>query len=210
MSRVQPRSNEEVAAVLPGFAEFAARGLPTSYRVLAHRPEILEAFNPLFAAIMVGGEVERGLKQMLVHMVSRVTGCRYCQAHTAQFGVEAADVPAEKMRHLWDFETAPGFSDAERAALRLARDSALIPNAVTDEHFTALRGHFSDPQIVEIVAALSLFGFLNRFNDTLANELEAGSIAWAGEHLAPIGWELGKHAPAESAADAEALRPEKA
>jgi hypothetical protein len=46
-----------------------------------------------------------------------------------------------------------------------------VPNAVTDAHFAELKKHYTDAQIVEIVAVISLFGFLNRFNDTTATEL---------------------------------------
>ena len=101
---------------------------------------------------------------------------------------------AEKTAALWGFETSEAFAD-ERATLRLARDSAVQLNAVTDGHFVGLREHFDEPQIVELVAVRALYGFLNRYNDTLANELEDGAADWASAHLAPAGWELGKHAP---------------
>jgi len=55
----------------------------------------------------------------------------------------------------------------------------LQPNAVTDEDIGALKAHFSDREIVEIVAVLSLYGFLNRWNGTLNPELEAPPAAFA-------------------------------
>ena len=69
----------------------------------------------------------------------------------------------------------------------------ILPNAVEDAHFTALRQHFSEEEIVDLVSVISLFGWLNRWNDTLATELEAGPLAFAGERLAPHGWEVDKH-----------------
>ena len=48
--------------------------------------------------------------------------------------------------------------------------------------------------MVEIVSVISMFGWLNRFNDTLANELEDDAVAFASEHLEQAGWEVGKHA----------------
>lgn len=192
MNRVDPLSNAEVIALLPGMARLDPAEMPTSYRVLAHRPEILQTFAPLVARVLGRGTVEGGLKQLLALLTSRVTGCRYCESHTGH-GAAARGVDVEKLQAIWEFETDARFSDAERAALRLARDAALIPNAVTDAHFTDLRRHFSDAQIVEIVAVASLFGFLNRFNDTLANGLEEPNIAWAAQHLSVTGWEAGKH-----------------
>ena len=77
---------------------------------------------------------------------------------------------------------------------RLARDAALVPNAVKPGHFEALREHFNDTEIVELVAVISLFGFLNRWNDTMATALEAEPLAFAERELAPGGWRAGKHA----------------
>jgi uncharacterized peroxidase-related enzyme len=175
--------------------EQAVGFIPTSYRVLAHRPEILEPFRQLAAAVLGNGTVEPGLKSLVALMVSTVTGCRYCQAHQGHSAVNRGGVEEAKILAIWEFETDPLFSPAERAALRMARDSAVIPNAVTDAHFEELRKHFADPQIVELVSAASLFGFLNRFNDTMANDLEDHNIEWASAHMAEAGWEVGKHAP---------------
>ena len=80
---------------------------------------------------------------------------------------------------MFEFETSPLFNDAERAVLRVAWHGALQPNAVTDEDIEALTTHFSDREIVEIVAVLSLYGFLNRWNGTLNTELEAQPAAFA-------------------------------
>ena len=44
---------------------------------------------------------------------------------------------------------------------------------MSEEDLAALKEHFSDRQVVEIVAVLSLYGFLNRWNSTLQTELEA-------------------------------------
>jgi len=49
-------------------------------------------------------------------------------------------------------------------------------------------------QIVDIIAVISLFGFLNRFNDTMATELEAAPIEAGKRYLRERGWTVGKHA----------------
>lgn len=98
-----------------------------------------------------------------------------------------------KLAAIWDFRTSPLFSDAERAALELAIAASAQPNAVTDEHFTEMKKHWNEAQIVEIVAVVSFFGFMNRYNDTMATPLEDEPIEVAEKHLAKQGWELGKH-----------------
>ena len=57
-----------------------------------------------------------------------------------------------------------------------------------------LKKHFDEDQIVEIVGVVCLFGWLNRFNDTMATDLENDLLDFASEHLASSGWQVGKHA----------------
>jgi alkylhydroperoxidase family enzyme len=125
-------------------------------------------------------------------VVSNAAGCRYCQAHTSH-GAEVSGVSAEKIQAAFEFETSALFTDAEKAALRVALHAGMVPNAVEPEHMDALREHFSDKQCVEVVAVISLFGFLNRWNDTLATTLEETPRAFAAETIAGAGWEVGKH-----------------
>jgi hypothetical protein len=80
--------------------------------------------------------------------------------------------------------------------LRLAHHASVVPNAATDEDFVELRRFFDDGEIVEIVAIVALFGFLNRWNDTMATDIELQPLALATDVIGPAGWEPGKHAPA--------------
>ncbi|MEM9894102.1 MAG: carboxymuconolactone decarboxylase family protein, partial [Actinomycetota bacterium] len=121
-------------------------------------------------------------------------GCRYCQAHTAHTAKNLG-IGEEKLADLWQWETSPHFDAAERAALTLALNAASVPNTATDEHIEELRRHFDDDQILGLVATISLFGFLNRWNDTLATDLEDTPAAFAREVLASGGWVADKHRP---------------
>jgi alkylhydroperoxidase family enzyme len=98
-----------------------------------------------------------------------------------------------KIAEIWDFERSSRYSEAERAALRFARDASVVPNAVTPEHFDDLRRHWDDGEIVEILSVVGLFGFLNRWNDSMATDLEEIPTELAGRTIGPHGWEPGKH-----------------
>ncbi len=98
-----------------------------------------------------------------------------------------------KIADVWDFERSPLYDDAERAALRFARDASIVPNAVTPAHFEDLREHWDDGEIVELLAVVGLFGFLNRWNDTMATDLEEIPTVFAGRTIGPHGWTPGKH-----------------
>lgn len=195
MAHLQPLPREALGQFEPYFqaAEQMMGGfVPRSLFTMAHRPEILQAFLMLAAAINGPGTVDVGLKQLVAYVASSAAGCRYCQAHTSAHAAHAG-VAVGKIEHAFAFETSSLFSDAERAALRLARDASLVPNLVDATHFTALRRHFDEAQIVELVAVCALFGFLNRWNDTVATELESVPRDFAAAHLDGAGWEVGKH-----------------
>ncbi len=113
-------------------------------------------------------------------------------AHTAggslRFGIEE-----QKLAALWEYRTSPMYTEAERVALDFTIAAASQPNDVTDELFVKLKRYWTGNQIVEIVATIALFGFLNRWNDTMATPLEEEPIEVAEKFLAPHGWTVGKH-----------------
>jgi alkylhydroperoxidase family enzyme len=113
-------------------------------------------------------------------------------AHTAGAAL-GLGIEDKKLEAVWEFRTHPLFSDAERAALEIAIAGAAQPNAVTDELFAELKKHWSEGQIVEIVGVISMFGFMNRWNDTMATPLEDEPIHVGEKHLAKSGWDVGKH-----------------
>lgn len=169
--------------------------IPNSQLIMQRRPNVLKAFAALGAAIWdPSGTVDIGLKRLIAHVASRASGCQYCMAHTAEGAVKGG-IDARKFDAVWDYQTSPLFSAAEKAALDVAVAAGCVPNAVTDEMFTALHTCWSDDQIVEIVAVISYFGFLNRWNDTLATPLEDEPLHFGEEHLASHGWSAGKHHP---------------
>lgn len=196
MPRIEPLRREDLPQYESTFrsVQETLGVLPNSTLTMARKPALMEAFARLNAVVMADGTVGGPLKQMVAAMVSEAAGCRYCQAHTSHVG-ERRGVDVDKLAALWDYETSGLFSAAEQAALRVAQGAGLTPNAVTDEDVAELRRHFSDEQVVEIVGVIANFGFLNRWNDTLATELEASPLAWAATRLAEQGWEASKHAP---------------
>ncbi len=168
--------------------------LPNSMLTMARCPKILKAARDLWlTVVMEPGEVPRGLKWMIAHVASVSAGCQYCAAHTGE-NSHVAEVPAEKIEAIWEYETSPLFTDGERAAFRVAQGAVQAPNAVTDAEFEELRKHWNDGQVVEIIATISVFGFFNRWNDTMATELESSPLRFAEDHLSQAGWQVGKHA----------------
>ena len=72
---------------------------------------------------------------------------------------------------------------------------------MTDNLMAQLWQHWDDGQVVEIMGVVALFGFLNRWNDSMATPLEDAPAACAIELLGERGWEIGKHQDPERLAD---------
>ena len=191
MTRVSPAPPEKFAEVGDYMERWKKlKGYPpSSWLTMVRKPKVFRAYRDLHTAVMIDeGEVPKALKFMVAEVVSRAAGCSYCTAHNAQNAAHIGGVAAEKVAALWQFQTSPLFSPAERAALALALAAGSAPPAVTDGHFAELKKHYSEDAIVEIVAVIALLGWLNRWCQTLAPEIEPSALAFAQAHLAASGW----------------------
>lgn len=159
---------------------------------LDHWPELRQKVNELVNLVHSERGVPQELKSMLFTMASVASGCTHCQSHGA-FSLNRMGVETERIRAIWEYETSDLFTDGERAALDLMRAAGQSPNATQPEHFVELRKHWTDDQIIEILAVNCLAGWLNRWNDTIATATDQESVDWATENLSDVGWKVGKH-----------------
>ena len=196
MSRVRMLNDEELEPYNEIIAPTKKRlgFVPNSQRIMAQKPELVSAYNELGKAVMLQTEqsIPGDLKYMIANASSLAAGCQYCQAHTGGAS-NLRGVNGEKIAAIFEFETSELFSEGEKSALRFAQSASSVPNMAAEEDFEDLRKHFTEYQIVEIVSVVSMFGFLNRWNDTLATPLEDEPIEFAEKHLAGNGWSAGKH-----------------
>ena len=167
---------------------------PNSVLTMQIRPDIASAFINLNKAVMDNnGKVTSSLKRMIAWVSSNAAGCRYCQAHAIR-AAERYGAESEQLEHIWEYRTHEAFNDAERAALDFALAASQIPNTVDKKIEDRLRIHWDDGEIVEILGVISLFGFLNRWNDSMGTNIEDGAVKSAEKYLSKNGWNKGKHA----------------
>lgn len=166
---------------------------PNSVKTMQRRPAIANAFITMNKAVMENhGRVTSALKRFIGYISSNAAGCRYCQAHTIR-AAERYGATEEQLQNIWEYRTHPAFSDAERAALDFALAASVIPNSVNDELAENLRKHWDEGEIVEILGVVALFGYLNRWNDSMGTEMEEGAVESGKKHLKHKGWSVGKH-----------------
>lgn len=167
--------------------------VPNSLLTMQRRPEIVKGFGVLTKAVMAkGGVVDLGFKRLLAHFASRAAGCQYCEAHSL-IAAKIHGISDEKVAAVWEYQTSDLYTDAERVALDYALAAGSVPNAVDEPLMVRMKAHWSDDEIVEILGAICLYGFLNRWNDSMATDLEEAPKALGDDVLASGGWTGGKH-----------------
>ncbi len=161
---------------------------------------LMLARMPAFAPKILGFTMtvldETTLPDDLVNLVnllaSATAGCRYCVGHTAnragEFGMKDQKVAA-----IWEFETSPLFSDRERAALLFTFKASQTPNCLERVDFEVAREHFNDTELCEMLLIIAQMAFWNRWNDSLATQLETTPLEFAKATLPAAHWQSGKH-----------------
>jgi len=198
MPRISPAPPEKLAEVSDHMERWKKlKGYPpNSWQTMVRKPKVFRAYRDLHTAVMIEeGEVPKALKFMVAEVVSMAAGDPYCAAHNAENAVEVGGLETAKVEALAQFRTSALFSAAERAALELAEAAGSAPPRVTEAHFEALKKHYSEDAIVEIVSVIALLGWLNRWCMTFATEIEPRALEFGEQHLARSGWTPGVHAP---------------
>lgn len=189
---LSPDANEEVKKLAEFFNETLGF-CPNSVLTMQIRPEIARSFINLNMAVMANhGRVTSALKRLIAYVSSNATGCRYCQAHAIR-AAERYGAEQEQLNNVWEYKIHKAFDDAERAALDFSIAASIIPNNVNEEIKFNLHKYWDDGEIVEMLGVISLFGYLNRWNDSMGTKLENDAIDSGEQYLNKNGWEVGKH-----------------
>jgi len=188
-----PADHSAEVAELAKFFNETLGFTPNSVLTMQRRPEIAKAFIQLNKAVMKNeGRISSEQKRLIGHVASAAAGCRYCQAHTAlaaqRYGASDARLAA-----IWSFRGSELFSEAEKAAFEFALAASSVPSSVDAAIAERLKRFWTGDEIVEILGVIALFGFLNRWNDSMGTTMEANAVAAGQRHLTGAGWEIGKH-----------------
>lgn len=143
--------------------------VPYMFRTMAHRPEIFETIMAHMQAVLKTGTLSTALKELVIVRTSQLNCTEYClSSHTAislRLGWTAEQLQA--LHHACE---SPLFTAAEKAAIELAEKMTLNSHHYSDADFALLRSFYTEGEIVELMAAIGLFNYFNRFNDLLRME----------------------------------------
>ena len=155
---IDPSQNEFLASL-----EAKAKQPNLFFRAMANRPDVLRSFVPLYSAVMGPGSVERRVKALLYLACSYANRCAFCIAANTP-GARKAGVTEQELQALKD-EWDDIFSEAERAAIRYARELTRTGDAMATR--AALLDHFSGEQVAEMTLVVCMANFTDRFNNGL-------------------------------------------
>ena len=143
--------------------------VPNMFRTFAHRPEIFESIIAHMDAVLKTGTLSTALKELVIVRTSQLNRTQYCLAsHTVLARrLGWSDEQIESLNRSSDNAL---FTDSEKAAIHLAEAMTMDPQKYTDREFAHLRIFFSEGEVVELMAAIGLFNYFNRFNDLLRME----------------------------------------
>ncbi len=189
---LSPESNPDVSKLAEFFNETLGF-CPNSVLTMQIRPEIARSFINLNMAVMTNhGRVTSAFKRIIAWVSSNAAGCNYCQAHAIR-AAERYGAEQEQLDNIWEYRTHESFNEAERTALDFSLAASQLPNAVDEELQQRMHKYWDDGEIVEILAVVSLFGYLNRWNDSMGTSIENRATESAEKYLAKSGWNKGKH-----------------
>ena len=197
MEIVKPLNESDIDSTLLEKIQFFKGPLgviPSSVKTMSYHPKIADAFTNLNIAVMeCKGSVTPEFKRLIGYISSFSSGCLYCQAHTI-LGAERFGSSKKRLDEVWTYSNSSAFSDAEKAALDFAFAAASVPNKVTGKLVSQLKRYWNDNDIIEIMSVIALFGFLNRWNDSMGSALEDLPIEKGEKYLEETtNWTPGKH-----------------
>jgi uncharacterized peroxidase-related enzyme len=153
------------------------------FRTMAHRPEIFETIIAHMEAVLNTGTLPKALKELVIVRTSQLNRTPYCLASHTTIARKLGWTETQ-IETLHDSAGSKEFSEREKVAIHLAEVMTLDAHNYSEAEFARLRSFYSEGEIVELMAAIGLFNYFNRFNDLL--EMEPTKAASA-EELAKAG-----------------------
>jgi AhpD family alkylhydroperoxidase len=135
--------------------------------VRAHRLRLLAGYGALEKSVASSPRVPAHLRALAALKSAVMQGCEMCQ-DIGSYEARTKGVNDAQLADLYRYRDSEHFDQVERLVLDLAVGMTLTPVAVSDELFTALRAHFDDRQMVELVNLIAVENLRSRFNGAFA------------------------------------------
>ena len=140
--------------------------VPNMFKTLAHTPALALATAGYLKALLSDGALPGFYKELIAMRLSVLLSSEYAVKAHALSARQKGATEAQIAAACADFEAGP-FTPAEKLGFRAAEHLHRSAADVTDDFFAELKRHFTDPQIIELVATAAAFELFPRFVDAL-------------------------------------------
>jgi AhpD family alkylhydroperoxidase len=130
--------------------------------IWAYQPKMMMGMGKFNQAVRKGKSIDERLRNLLELKGAQMIGCEFCVDLGSQI-CRHSGFSEEELLALARYRQSDLFSEREKLALDYTVAVMRTPVEVTDELFARLQEHFSDKQLVEITALLTLVN-LDRLN----------------------------------------------
>lgn len=141
-------------------------GVPSMYRTLAHRPDVLSAHRAYFHAVLDTGELSRAFKEKIAYKVARMRGSSYSSSSHRSYALKHG-VTQDELAAI-DRSDYSAVTPEERSGLEFAEAMVKTDGYVSDVSFDLLGVYYSSSQIVELVALVGIMGLACTLSATFA------------------------------------------
>jgi AhpD family alkylhydroperoxidase len=161
MVRLVYRLGPRMMKKLTGRAPQSGTGMEPM-EIWAYQPKMMIGMGKFNHAVRKGKSVDERLKNLIELKGAQMIGCEFCVDLGSQI-CRNSGLSDEELLTLPRYRHSDLFSEREKLALDYAVAVMRTPVEVTEELFAQLKEHFSDKQLVEITALLTVVN-LDRFN----------------------------------------------
>ena len=130
--------------------------------IWAHQPKMLSGMGKFQGAVRKAHGVDERIKYLVELKGAQMIGCEFCVDLGSQI-CRNSGFSDEELLALPRYRQSDLFTEREQTALDYAVGVMRTPVDVSDELFHRMKEHFSDDQMVEITALLTVVN-LDRFN----------------------------------------------
>jgi alkylhydroperoxidase family enzyme len=130
--------------------------------VWAHQPKMMSGMGKFQGAVRKGKAVDERLKNLMELKGAQMIGCEFCVDLGSQI-CRNSGFSDDELLALPRYRQSDLFTEREKLALDYAVAVMRTPVEVTDDLFARMKEHFSDAQLVEMTALLTVVN-LDRFN----------------------------------------------
>lgn len=170
---IEPEQADPLTGAVYAKAEARFEMVLNIFKITGNAPEIGSRMWEIFFEILRDGRVDWPTKELLILKATKMGDCLYCVTQHEVVS-ERLGVTPEKQADLAGvaYRTSPHFDERERALLDLCAQVIVDPEQISAETWRAVRAHFSDDQVIEILSTIGAYLQVSKFGDAMGVELE--------------------------------------